>query len=232
MRHVALLTVVVSCLLVACGGEKTSSSREAPNSLDASLSYLPEDVPFALAIDTDLDAEQVRAVDSILDRFPVGGSVEELQARQLEGGDAQIDLEEDVEPVLGNPLVVGVTSIETLAGGDQGDDFVAAIQARDEDRLVALIDKMNAEEQGEAGGATMYEVGDTHFAVEDDIVVFAGSQQLLEDALQRADGDDHLDEMRFREGLVGSPEGAPVRVYANLDALVNLESVIQQLEIE
>ena len=56
-------------------------------------------------------------------------------------------------------------------------------------------------------GATKYEDGGTSFAVKDDVVVFAGSSERLDQALERADGDDHLDEDTFNAALEGLPGG-------------------------
>ena len=51
-------------------------------------------------------------------------------------------------------------------------------------------------------------------------MIFAGTRQQLTQALARADGDDHLDEDTFNEGLDGLPESALARVYADVEALL------------
>jgi hypothetical protein len=56
--------------------------------------------------------------------------------------------------------------------------------------------------------------------VKDDIVIFAGDKQQLTQALKRAEGDDHLDEAAFNDGLDGLPEDALARVYADVEALL------------
>ena len=101
---------------------------------------------------------------------------------------------------------------------------MAAIKAKDEDALDKLIDKTKPKKIGEESGATLYQDGDTVFAVEDDTVVFAGNRQQLTQALARADGDDHLDEDTFNEGLEGLPDSALARVYADLEALLEERS--------
>jgi hypothetical protein len=51
-------------------------------------------------------------------------------------------------------------------------------------------------------------------------VVFANDEADLRAALKRADGDDHLDEDTFNEGLSGLPDPALARVYVDVEALL------------
>ena len=52
------------------------------------------------------------------------------------------------------------------------------------------------------------------------MVVFADSRQGLEQAVERADGDDHLDEESFEEGLEGLPQDGIARLYVDVGALL------------
>jgi hypothetical protein len=223
MRRLVWTSALVACLslslgIAACGEESTASG-----SLDGALAYVPKDAPFVAAIETDLGGEQYDALDSILQKFPIGGSLEEMLREELNRSTDGIDFEQDVKPLLGNPFVVAGTSVETFAGGSGEGDFVAAIQVEDEGKLDELIQKANVQEKGEVAGATLYEDRGTLFAVEGDMVVFAESQQPLEQALERADGDDHLDEQAFEDGLARLPEDSIARVYVNLQALIETD---------
>jgi hypothetical protein len=215
MRRLLTIPLVLLALLIAgCGGGGDSGSP-----LDSALSYLPEDAPFALAIDTDLDGDQYKAVQALLKKFPFGGQVEDSLRQQLEQG-TNVDFNDDVRPVLGNPIVVGGTDAASITADSGNTAFVGAMRAKDKDALGELIDKTNAKKTGEESGATLYEADATVFAVEDDTVIFASDRQQLTQALQRADGDDHLDEDAFNEGLDGLPSSALARVYADLEALL------------
>ena len=209
---------MLACAVTAgCGGGEDESSGP----LDAALAYLPAETPFAVAIDTDLDGDQYKAVDELLGKFPLGiESVEDALADQLSGGEQDLDFREDVKPLLGNPFVIGATDAATFTDSSPDADFVAAIQVADKGALDSLIDKTEPSERGEQSGATVYEDDGTVFAVEDDVVVFAGSDRLLNQALERADGDDRLDEEAFEEGLDGLPESALARLYADVGALI------------
>jgi hypothetical protein len=211
MRRLAWICALVVCLLAGCGGDDSSGP------FDASLSYLPKESPFAVAIDTDLEGEQWRAVDSVLRRFPLGVDAEEALDSAL--GEQGLNFSHDVKPVLGNPFVVSAGSVDSFLGSG-GDRFVAAIQVDDEDQLDALIERTGARESGEAGDATLYQEGDTVFAVDGDVVVFGESRAALERAVERADGDDHLDQETFEDGLAGLPQSGIAQLYVDVGALL------------
>jgi Protein of unknown function (DUF3352) len=216
LPKLALLACLAPAALAACGGDDKSSSP-----LDAGLAHLPKDAPLAVAIDTDLEGDQYKALDSILGEFPLeASSVRELLRDQIGAGGSNVDFESDIEPLLGNPLVIGATDVASLIGSSDAEDFVIALQAKDKGALDDLIEKTAPEETGEVAGATKYKDSGTNFAVEDDLVVIAPSEEELDQALERADGDDHLDTDTFEAGLDGLPGSALARVYADLEALL------------
>ncbi len=216
-RILALSAALVALAVVGCGGE----DDDASGPLDEALSYMPAKAPFAVAIDTDLEGDQIEAVDSLLAKFPLGvESVEEALAQELAGGEENVDFEKDVKPLLGNPFVVGATDVASFTDDAEDDDFVAAIQVKDTDALDSLIDKTGPTEQGEQSGATVYEDDGTVFAVKDDMVIFAGSEELLAESLEHAEGDEHLDAETFEQGLDGLPESGLARVYADIGAII------------
>jgi uncharacterized protein DUF3352 len=219
MRRLLTIPLVLLALLIAgCGGGDDSGSA-----LDSALSYLPEDAPFAAAIDTDLEGDQYEALQDLIKKFPFGGQLQDSLRQQLEQG-TEVDFDDDVKPVLGNPFVVGSTDAASFTGNSGDTAFVAAIQAKDKGALDDLIDKTKPKKTGEESGATVYEENGTVFAVEDATVIFAGDAQQLTQALKRADGDNHLDENAFNKGLEGLPSSALARVYSDLGALLESDA--------
>jgi Protein of unknown function (DUF3352) len=221
MRRLLLTLALLACLapaaLAACGGGDEKSSGP----LDAGLAHFPKDAPLAVAIDTDLDGDQHKALDSILGKFPLEAtSVRELLRDPIGGSGSNVDFESDIEPLLGNPLVIGATDVSSLTGSSEAEDFVIALQTKDKAALDELIEKTGPQEIGEMAGATKYEDAGAVFAVEDDVVVIAPSEEELDQALERADGDDHLDTDTFEAGLDGLPGSGLARVYADLEALL------------
>ena len=220
MRRPLSLLALPACLLAValpgCGGDDESAGP-----LDAGLAYVPADSPFAVVVDTDLEGDQYKALDSILAKFPFGDrTIAELIADQLGGTGSDVDFEEDVRPILGNPAVLGATDIRSFLADDNDDSFVAALQADDQEALESLIEKSGAEEAGETAGATKYEDGGSVFAVDDDVVVLADSERSLDRALERADGDDRLTQDEFEGAFDENPNAALAGVYANLQNLI------------
>ena len=209
MRRLLTTVLLLSALSSAgCGGGDSSDP------LDTALSYLPKDAPFALALDTDLDGGQYRALNSLVEQFAFSGEIRDRVQEQLDqatGG----RFDEDVRPLLGNPVVIGLPSPDA--------EVVVAARVEDEDKLDSLIERVKARKVGETSGATLYGDGGTVFAVEGDAVTFADDRRELTAALERADGDDHLDADTFNAALDGLPDEALARIYADGEALLKAD---------
>lgn len=212
----ALVGAALSAAAAGCG----ASDDDAASPLDRALSYLPSDARLAVAVSTDLDGDQYRAAGSILDRFPFGGQAKEQLKSEL-GGQEGLDFDADVRPLLGNDVVLGAPDAASLS--QDGSSLLLAAQVADADKARALIERDPSTRQvGEESGATIYEdeSGDAT-ALQDDMVVTADSRDELEQALAQSEGDDHLTEARFNEGLAELPEDALVRVYGDMQGILS-----------
>ena len=213
MRRLVSALLAVGLLAIAgCGGGDSGSA------LDSALAYLPKDATFAVAIETDVDGDQYSTLGDLLRKFPFSEQIKGSLLQQFEQGSGGVNFNDDVKPVLGNPLVVGATDPEAVTG--DSNDFILALEAKDKGALGDLVDKTKAKKTGEASGATLYGESGTVFAVDDDMVVFANDEDQLKSALARADGDDHFDEDSFNQAFDGLPDNALARVYADLEALL------------
>jgi Protein of unknown function (DUF3352) len=211
-RLIAILLPALVLLVAGCGGGDSGSA------LDSALAYLPKDTSFAAAIDTDTGGDQYKALGALLEKFPFGEQIKGSLLQQFEQSSGGIRFNEDVKPVLGNPLVVGATEPQALTADSNA--FVVAFKAKDKGALDDLIGKLKLKKSGEASGATLYQDGDTFVAVEDDMLVSANDESQLKSALERADGDDHFDGDTFNKALDDLPESALVRVYTDIEALL------------
>jgi hypothetical protein len=217
LRQLVALVACVAAVAVAasgCGGSSSSTG------VGAVLPYIPADTPFALELDTDLDGGQYKSLDALLHRFPGADTIKALLKAQIAKAVNGADFDKDLKPLLGNPAVISASDVGSFLSDTEEAGFVAALQVADKDALDSLIDKTKPQERGEVGGATVYQDGDTYFGVKDDVVVLAGSRELLEAALKRADGGDHLSEDDFEEGLKGLPDDALARIYVDVHGLL------------
>jgi hypothetical protein len=213
MRRFLVSLLVLSCLVAAgCGGDDSGSA------LDSTLAFLPKDTPFVLAVDTDVDGEQYKAVNELIDKFPFGDQVKSSLRQQFQRLGDDVDFNDDVKPVLGNPAVFGAADAEAITANSN--NFVLAFQAKDQGALEDLVDRQKPRKVREESGATIYDDGGTTFAIKDDLFVVANDEPELKRALERADGDDHFDEDTFNEALDGLPESALARVYTDIEALL------------
>jgi hypothetical protein len=207
-RLLSVILVLAVLAIAGCGGGEGSGSA-----LGSALSVLPKDASVAVAIDTNVDGDQYKALNKLLEKFPFSGQIKSSLLQQLEQSAGGVNFNDDIKPVLGNPIVVGATTATS-------NDVVAAMKAKDQGKLDDLVSRAKAQKIGEASGATLYKDGDSVFAVKDDLIVFANDEAQLKGALARADGDDHLDEQTFNDSLSGLPDPALARVYVDVEALL------------
>jgi hypothetical protein len=213
MRRLVTALLAAGLLAIAgCGGGDSSSA------LDTALAYLPKDTTFAAAVDTDVDGDQYQALGDLLKKFPFSEQIRGSLLQQFEQSSGGLRFEDDVKPVLGNPLVVGASQPDATTG--ESNAFVVAVKAKDKGALDDLIDKTKAKKVGEASGATLYRGNGELFAVDDDVLVSADDEAQLKAALGRADGDDHFGEDSFDKAFDGLPDSALARVYFDVAALL------------
>jgi hypothetical protein len=221
MRKLTLLSLILGTLLVAgCGGGEASSGEDASTPLDNALGYLPSDAPFAVAIDTDTEGDQYSAANDVIERFPFSEGIKDQVKNSIEDRAGDI---ERLQKALGNEFVIGSTDARSFVNVPSGEDqaFVGAIQASSRDDLDELLRDEKLEEDGESNGAKLYkdDSGDA-FAIDEDVLVVAGSRGQLEAALAVRDGDERLTEEDFEAGTAGVPRDALLRVYLDIGALL------------
>ena len=208
----AALTAAAAIALAGCGGDD-----EAASPLDEALGHLNQDAGFAFIVSTELgDYDEFR---EILDKFPFGGRIEDgiRQGIEQEG----LDLSKDIEPLLGNDVVIGTDDNSSFIRDGNDTPFILAAQTEDAGKLRDLVEK-DGREQGEREGYDIYESpdGDSWVAIKDEVVVLSDDQPTLDQALEQRGEDDRLTEEDVDEAFEDLPEDAPVKGYVNLAALL------------
>jgi hypothetical protein len=215
--------LLVGVLVVGCGGGPGEAGE-----LDDTLGYFPEDASLVVVLATDLGGEQLDRLDRKIVRPSSGGENLEDLLRGL-AKDIQLSWDEDVKPLLGNPLVVGTQSSVELTG------ISAAIQVRDEGKLHDLAEKIpGATPEGEAHGAELYEAeAGIAFAIEGDFLILAQDQDTLLRALEQRESDDRLSEAEFNESLPGAQGDPLLRARADLSSIEDFSGLSRRVpEVE
>ena len=103
--------------------------------------------------------------------------------------------------------MVGATNVETFIDGDTGEneDFIAAIQVKDKEKLTSAIEREKPEELGEKDGAKLYQNDDSFAAIKDDVLVVANSRTSSSPAWSAAAVTTASTEDDFDEGTEGLP---------------------------
>lgn len=218
------IAIVAAIAFGSCGEEDSGSP------LDEALGYLPADAAVAIAISTDLESEQYQNLDNALQRFGVVGGLDTAVGGALEYSD--VSFSSEIEPLLGDELVVGLSDVPSGLIVPEGESsnlaFTAAMRTADGAAVEELLTgpgELKVIE--EVAGATVYgyegEEGSPapQVAVEGDVVVVAESAAGVAAALERTDAGEGLDEEAFEERLGDLPEDALVRASADAQTLLD-----------
>jgi hypothetical protein len=203
-RAVRPLLLLVALALVGATANGCGSSSSSGSKLDTALSYIPKDAPVVVALDTDPDGDQWQQVEDLVGKFPGGGQAKE-QFKSAFGGRSGLDWDKDVKPLLGNDLVVAYLGGSSATGGSR---YVLAWPVGDEDAAKRLLEKR----------------GVNRTKLEDGTLVAARTQEDLDAAIERADGDDHMSEDDFQSALGDLDEDSLVRVTGNIQALIGSQA--------
>jgi hypothetical protein len=221
MRRLAvLLAVAAVCLFAAAGCGGGNGKPVTP--LDDALGYFAHDAPFVAAVETDPDGPQVKSALSLVSRFPAGG----LLAAQLERltGFRSLDYDRDIRPLLGAPLVVGLT--RPAAGRDLSVPLVAAIRVNDPtDAKRLLLRQPGFVPRGRSSGARIYEnrAESRYAAVDGHVLIAATNRDILAQALGMHRTDNRMREKGFEADLAGLPAGALARVSADPRTMIGVD---------
>jgi hypothetical protein len=222
-----LAMVVLAVVLGGCGSAGDTGSGSAGDA----LAYLPANASTVLLLSTDVDGEQWDAFDRLVvrriaDENEAQKSFDEYADEAFRESES-VDWEEDVKPLLGNDIAIGIEGDPIgLLRGDGESSFVAAIETRGGD-IEAVLEEAGWKPAGEANGATLYteEQGDDVFAVEDGVFLTAENEAALRSALERRDAAEGLDEDTVEERLADLPSDSFLRGFGTLDGLAQQEQL-------
>jgi uncharacterized protein DUF3352 len=220
--------VIAALVLTAsgCGGTSTGGAGGAGDA----LGYLAANSATVILISTDVEGEQWQQFYRRVGREFVG---DEGGERTLDENanelfrSSGVDWEEDVKPLLGNDVAIGIEGDPVgLLGGDGESSFLAALETRGGD-IEAVLEKAGWERAGQANGATLYteNEGDDLFAVEDGVFLTSDDEATLRRALARRDAGEGLDESAVSEAFADLPEQPLARAFGTAAPLAEQEQL-------
>lgn len=193
--RIAWAILVSTLVLVAagCGGEDLGAGKASGAELlnPGALVYWETK--------SDPDSDQWQQVEELLGRFPDGEKwIAQLkQELQTEG----VSWEDDIKPALGDQTVAAVYA-KSMADVS----FVGMTNSKDPDKTVALVQKLNAADEGE----------DVITRVVGDWVVLSTEESWIDAALKGDGGQSLADADGFEEGTAKLPDDALTRVYVDV----------------
>lgn len=165
---------LIATLAVGCGGRESS--------LDGALSYLSADAPLVVTIDTDVDGDQVKNLESLARATP-GWELVKRQVLAIAGLDERV-FTGDIKPWLGNEMVIGAASVSGLSSGQT----VSVLEATDDKALydfAADSRKSGFEPAGDYRGARLYTKfeGGLTVAIDEDVILMSATRKAIEKAI-------------------------------------------------
>jgi hypothetical protein len=208
--------LAMACIVAACG----SSSSSAPSDpLAAELSYVPPGSPVVATLVTDPSSAPVKNLTTLLKKFQVANLLTSALGQQLQKDGLTYDA--DVEPLLGNPVVVG--TIETAGAGSKLKG-VGVWVTKDAKKLNALVTRSSKGNQkiGSHDGATLYRTrdGQNVLAIDGATLVAADTQALVDAALDRHANNNGMSVSQYDRQVSGLPSHALVQVFGNVAPLL------------
>jgi hypothetical protein len=213
--------------LVASGcGSSKSSSASSP--LQTELSYYPSTSPFVLSVQTDPTSTAIQNANALIKRFPLASFG--LSAVTAKLDQVGIDYQNDIKPLLGNPLMFGTTG-PTLSSTNAGSTFLAVWMTKDEKKLAALVPKLGLHKVGSHAGATVYSAGTSAYAIDGATIVLAPTQAILDTALDRHASGSGMTSAQYQQALSGLPQDSLIETAGNLTGVLSQPSAAKARQV-
>ncbi len=216
MRRVFLL-LLAGLALVGCGSSRSSSS---PNPAQTEASYFPASSPFVMSVATDPGSSAIKNAEGLASRFPFASFGESALTSKLQ--QVGINYQTDVRPLLGNPVMVGISGSTTNANVQTRVLFVW--MTKDSAALGRLISKLHLQRAQTHGGATLYDLGPATLAVDGATVLAADSPEEVTTAIDRHANGSGITSSAFSHAFTGLPQGSLIQAFGNLTSVLSQPS--------
>jgi hypothetical protein len=222
MRRLSLLAPAVGAavLLAACG---SSSSHSAVSSgLSTALSYFPTGTPIVATVDTSPNSaaeQQERAIEKQNPDLTLAKAA--LFAELAKAG---INYNQDIKPLFGNPIALGVGAAQVSGNATP---FLATWQTGSAKALAQLVTDLHATKTGTHDGATLYSLGSFAFAVDGAQLLISQNAANLTAALDRHGAGAGFSAAEYAGDTSGLPSDAVVSIVGDLQSALDTPSAAE-----
>jgi hypothetical protein len=222
-----VVTAVSAFVVAACGSSSTSggSGTAAPAPLTAALSYFPSGTPLVATIVTDPHSSAFKGVEANTPDATLlkAGFFQELAK-------LGINYNQDVKPLFGNPIAVGIGSADVTAANTP---FLAAWQTNSATALKRLVSKLkNFKVTEHHDGATEYsDAGTGVVAVTGATVLISNDSGTIDSALDRHAAKSGFSTTEYAQDTSGLPANSSVSLVGDLSQALSLPQAAQAHKI-
>jgi hypothetical protein len=216
--------VLAALAAAGCGSSSSSSSSAGGGPLNTELSYFPASSPAVALLATDPNGSAYQQATGFVARFPIAKlGLAALQSTMTKDG---INYDQDIKPLLGNPVALGTPS----ASAASASQFLLVFIAKDASKLTALTKRQPAPQSaGSYDGAKLYQSGSYALAISGATAVLSQSLSGVKSALDLHAHGGGITAAAFTKAFTGLPQNTLLQVYGNLAGALATPSAAKAL---
>ena len=222
MRRILVFAVLAALALAGCG----SSSSSSGSPLNTELSYFPAGSPAVAVVATDPNGSAWQDASGFVARFPLAKlAIAALQSDMAKSG---VNYAQDIQPLLGNPVALGVPTTTSASSSS----FLLVLIAKDASQLNALTQKQPAPQSaGSYDGAKLYQGGTFALATDGATALLAPSLTTVKSALDLHAHGGGITQTNFNKAFTGLPQNPLLQVYGDLTGVLSRPQAAQARQI-
>jgi hypothetical protein len=231
LRAGSVLTLAVAAAVVLASCGTSGEPKRTLNAQSEAIRFFAPDTPFVALVDPtpNEQGDPAQTISSLADLTPVSAFARNDLGFVSQQG---IPVSEFVPLLAGDPtlekdatqIAVGVKP----TGMPEEDTLAVVVTERPSaarKAVASAAEEANMSRSGSYDSAAVYSGDDASMAVRDGVILIAGTEQRIHDALDRRDAnpDQQLDDHRVESVVDDGPSDAPLQAYMNVGELVRTD---------
>jgi Protein of unknown function (DUF3352) len=219
-----IVCAALAALALAGCGSSSSSSSGSP--LNTELSYFPAGAPAVAVFATNPNGTAWQNASGFVAKFPLAKlGLEALQSDMTKSG---VNYNQDIKPLLGNPVAFGVPTTTSASGND----FVIVLVATSASKLSVLTSSQPAPRSiGNYQGAKLYQGNSYCLAINGATALLAPTVADIKSALDLHAHGGGISSSDYNKAFTGLPQNTLIQVYGNLTGILSRPQAAQARQI-